>query len=379
MQKPRSKKLSGYKHRGIDYGCPAGSPVYSTTDGVVVYTGWGGYGSAYGLQVIIRTGNVWHTYNHLSAEGVSIGQFVRGGQMIARSGATGNVTGAHLHYQENTKPPGWSGNGLYAYQTDRPPRFIDAGAPAGSGMSTVFDLSFWAQAYAPWFGKAWAPRHTGIVRELRGNEVGTEASVHAFTEVFGADQVRTIQEALGSDFKRANRLREMGGPAGLETWYNDDGPWDLQRTPAGYRSPVKNRSAFVTHLVRPSTGDHVAIVACHGPIKAEGGDGAKAAYGRWFADLVSDVDGPVVVVGDLNVPIGSGRSPLKELRALGFRGFKEQAVIANESGHEFPSKRYDLSDIMTIPSQARITGGEMSNSSLALSDHRRIEARIVLP
>jgi hypothetical protein len=360
-----------YKHRGIDYGCPVGTPVVATTAGTVIYAAdarprGGGYGPAFGIHVVIRTGDTWHLYGHLSAEIVTVGQFVSAGQQIGRSGATGNVTGAHLHYAEFTQGPA-------AWQSDRAPRFIDAGAPAPVNASTVFDLSFWAQAHAPWFGRAWAPRSAGIIRELRGSEVGTEASIHVFTEVFTAEQVGTIQTALGPDFRRANRRVGNGGPAGLEIFYADAPKWESQRIPVGYASGVANRSAFVQHLVRPTTGDHVAIVAAHAPIKKEAGNAGKARYSRWLAGLVQQIDGPVILPGDFN------DMPMAPLTALGFRDFRAQADIANEGAYEFPSARKNYSTILTIPSQARITGGQVDNTSLELSDHRRIEARVVVP
>ena len=38
-------------------------------------------------------------YAHLSARGVRVGQQVAAGQVIGRSGSTGNSSGPHLHYE----------------------------------------------------------------------------------------------------------------------------------------------------------------------------------------------------------------------------------------------------------------------------------------
>ena len=58
---------------------------------------------------------------------------------------------------------------------------------------------------------------------------------------------------------------------------------------------------------------------------------------------------------------------------------RHQAAIANEGAYEFPSKKWNLSDIYTIPAKARITGGQVDLTPARLSDHRRLEARVVVP
>jgi len=376
-QRPSNPRLRGYKHRGIDYGCPKGTPVMSTTGGVVIYAAdarprGGGYGPAFGIHIVVKTADTWHLYGHLSALKVKVGQQVADGQVIGLSGATGNVTGEHLHYAEFTQGPA-------AWQSDRAPRFIDAGAPAAAptvDAPTVFDISFWGQAYAPWFGRAWAPRGAGIISEIRGDEHGTEASIHVFTEIFTQEQIDTIVEALGPDFTRANRADAKGGPNGKEVFYNHT-LWAADGSPTGPRSGIARRAAFFVPLRRIRTGDRMVVCVAHAPIAQEGGASAKTAYGRWFAGRVKSFTQAKAVVGDFNTKY-QFRSPHKELRALGFKNFKEQAKIANEGRVEFPSKGVDYSTIYTIPSEIRLTGGEVDNTSLELSDHLRIEARGVM-
>ncbi|MFF1924126.1 transglycosylase family protein [Streptomyces sp. NPDC058221] len=92
---------SGY-HTGVDFPVPTGSSVRAMASGTVVTAGWGG---AYGYQIVIRhSDGKYSQYAHLSSLHVRAGQHVSGGQRIARSGATGNVTGPHLHFEVRTGP-----------------------------------------------------------------------------------------------------------------------------------------------------------------------------------------------------------------------------------------------------------------------------------
>lgn len=84
-------------HYGTDFACPTGTPVMATGDGVVTRVIRHPYA---GLYIVIRHGSTYITrYLHLSKALVKRGQPVKRGQVIARSGSTGRVTGAHLHYE----------------------------------------------------------------------------------------------------------------------------------------------------------------------------------------------------------------------------------------------------------------------------------------
>ncbi|MFD7645331.1 peptidoglycan DD-metalloendopeptidase family protein [Kitasatospora sp. NPDC059795] len=92
---------SGY-HTGIDFPVATGTSLKAVAAGTVVSAGNGG---AYGNQVVIKLADgKYAQYAHLSSISVSAGQSVTAGQQIGLSGATGNVTGPHLHFEIRTTP-----------------------------------------------------------------------------------------------------------------------------------------------------------------------------------------------------------------------------------------------------------------------------------
>lgn len=84
-------------HNGIDYAASVGTPVMSSGDGKVIASA---YNNLNGHYVFIQHGERYVTkYLHLSKRLVKNGQRVKQGETIGRVGATGRVTGAHLHYE----------------------------------------------------------------------------------------------------------------------------------------------------------------------------------------------------------------------------------------------------------------------------------------
>ena len=83
-------------HDGTDFGVPCGTAVHAAAAGTVISRSSRG---AYGKQIVVRHRPGFETsYNHLSAQSVSVGDRVTAGQVIARSGTTGLSTGCHLHF-----------------------------------------------------------------------------------------------------------------------------------------------------------------------------------------------------------------------------------------------------------------------------------------
>ncbi|MEU3346192.1 M23 family metallopeptidase [Streptomyces sp. NPDC006700] len=97
---------SGY-HTGLDFAAPTGTLLKAIHTGTVTEAGWAG---AYGYRTILTLDDgteLW--YCHQSSISVSVGQQVSTGDVIGRVGATGNVTGPHLHLEVH---PGGQSTGI---------------------------------------------------------------------------------------------------------------------------------------------------------------------------------------------------------------------------------------------------------------------------
>ncbi|MHA5051216.1 M23 family metallopeptidase [Streptomyces sp. SD15] len=91
---------SSGSHTGVDFHAASGASVHAVGSGTVVTAGWGG---AYGNQIVMKMNDGTYTmYGHLSSIAVSVGQTVTPGRQIGLSGATGNTTGPHLHFEART-------------------------------------------------------------------------------------------------------------------------------------------------------------------------------------------------------------------------------------------------------------------------------------
>jgi murein DD-endopeptidase MepM/ murein hydrolase activator NlpD len=90
---------SGY-HTGLDFAAPTGTLIKAVHSGTITEAGWAG---SYGYRTILTLDDgteLW--YCHQSSISVNVGQKVTTGDVIGRVGATGNVTGPHLHFEVHT-------------------------------------------------------------------------------------------------------------------------------------------------------------------------------------------------------------------------------------------------------------------------------------
>ena len=96
---------SGRFHGAIDYAVNVGTPVYAADDGVVLTTN--NLTTSYGTYVVIQHINglqTWYAHGTPGSICVSPGQTVTQGQMIMKSGNSGNSSGPHLHFEVRRAP-----------------------------------------------------------------------------------------------------------------------------------------------------------------------------------------------------------------------------------------------------------------------------------
>jgi murein DD-endopeptidase MepM/ murein hydrolase activator NlpD len=84
-------------HTGLDFNANSGDPIFAVANGTITETGYDG---AYGNKTVLTLDDgteIW--FCHQTSIHVSVGEQVRGGEVIGTVGVTGNVTGSHLHLE----------------------------------------------------------------------------------------------------------------------------------------------------------------------------------------------------------------------------------------------------------------------------------------
>ena len=105
-------KLKSY-HGGVDFRAATGTPIYAANTGIVglaknlFYSG--------NIVILDHGSGLFTTYAHLSRIDVTPGRLVEKGQVIGLAGATGRVSGPHLHW--GVKVNGVNVNPLHMLQT----------------------------------------------------------------------------------------------------------------------------------------------------------------------------------------------------------------------------------------------------------------------
>jgi murein DD-endopeptidase MepM/ murein hydrolase activator NlpD len=83
-------------HNGVDFSAPTGTPVAAPAPGRVALAGELYFSG--GTVILDHGGGLFTSYFHLSRIDVEMGALVEAGQRLGAVGATGRVTGPHLHW-----------------------------------------------------------------------------------------------------------------------------------------------------------------------------------------------------------------------------------------------------------------------------------------
>jgi murein DD-endopeptidase MepM/ murein hydrolase activator NlpD len=92
-------------HSGIDIAAPIGTPARAAAAGRVLFVGPSG---GYGNFICIAHTTLSTCYAHLSEFLTTVGASVSRGQVIGRTGCTGNCTGPHLHFEVRSGTRMWA-------------------------------------------------------------------------------------------------------------------------------------------------------------------------------------------------------------------------------------------------------------------------------
>ena len=154
---------AGKPHTGIDYGCPEGTEILASNDGIVVFAGIDQTG--YGFMIIIQHNDGKSTlYAHLSQVKVVLRQKLSQSDVIGLSGNTGNSTGPHLHFEARKV---WNDPRTHFNPMDLPLMSVDDSVITGAThLKDASSLGKYVEVICPDGARAfhpdWSPRFTGF-------------------------------------------------------------------------------------------------------------------------------------------------------------------------------------------------------------------------
>lgn len=182
-----------YPHAGIDIA--GGGPTFSAWDGVVQKVGTNIVNGRTGVGILIGHGNGMQTYyghNPYGGPKVSAGDKVTSGQRVGAQGATGNVTGVHLHWET------WKGG-----QPVNPAPFLhDQGGVLPTGVSTLANLTRKPEAVLN--ARQWESMHAIAMRAQQPVPAGgTVIQVSANEAIGGQAVADAISFGMRSNQRRS--------------------------------------------------------------------------------------------------------------------------------------------------------------------------------
>ncbi|MFI5742097.1 peptidoglycan-binding protein [Streptomyces anulatus] len=219
----------GASHAGQDVSNSVGTAVYAAAGGTVVRRSWGGgLPGRTGNALVIAHGNNQYTYyGHLNAYRVGLNAKVSAGQRIADMGATGNVTGPHLHFETHSGRLGTTVNPVSFLAA----RGVDLSGgwsrtdPGASGATVVVIQHLMSRrghelAADGQYGSVSVEavkrfqRSKGLVADGQVGPATWPALVYTLRQGASGSHVRALQAALN---KRSARLAVDGGFGSVTT------------------------------------------------------------------------------------------------------------------------------------------------------------------
>ena len=258
----------GY-HTGQDYPVPVGTSVRATRDGVVSGEQ---LGKDYGTAIVLDHADGYQTiYGHLSSRLVSLGQVVHAGQIIGKSGQSGNVTGPHLHYevrQGKNNPVD-------------PSQLSGGGAPGITGGSTV--LTALSGGGAPALSGSGAVNLDSGPSAVSGGTAKSTSSAGSGGGTSTKDANSWATAFLGKLGAPAtpDNVKVMGNWMAWENgWKNQTGNWN---NPLNTTLRLKGSSSANDHGVQQYGSQDQGISAAIATLTGNQADG------RGYSNIVSDL------------------------------------------------------------------------------------------
>ncbi|WP_026058294.1 peptidoglycan DD-metalloendopeptidase family protein [Streptomyces sp. SS] len=151
----RGPMWSSGRHTGLDFPAEIGTAIHAVAGGRVSATSSAG---PYGIHVTVdHGGGLSSLYAHMSQLLTAPGAPVSAGQVIGRVGATGNVTGPHLHLEARR-------NGAAI----NPMPFLTGGSGGGFSAPAVGAAQAYAKTMLRFYG--WGPDQFGPLKKLWDGE-----------------------------------------------------------------------------------------------------------------------------------------------------------------------------------------------------------------
>lgn len=298
-------------HTGTDFSTACGTPVLSSTAGVVTVRTDAAWSGRWLVQVNSGPGGVETWYAHMQAVTVSTGDEVAAGQVLGEVGQEGNSTGCHLHFEvrpnggDPVDPTAWLAVNV---STGGSLGVVPAASTDASDAAVVMtsNVAFWMSEKA-------ARQH--IHRLL-----GEGPDVLLLQEVTSRDVASIVSSAEGA-WAVWQPPGSKGGSAIV---------WDASKFRAlkrgvelGFYGHEYDR--WMPWVLLDSGSGSLPVVALHMPTRSSSDAQMRAYFQAMTANyrtLIGELNGagyPPIVGGDWNHPLDKARaswSPVPVLRSL---------------------------------------------------------------